>query len=57
MREMSESDAKELYDEMLDEVHEDFMKYPASQILKEVDPIAYDVGFADWTDAEGIEVL
>ena len=38
------------YDDMLDEVHGDFMGYSASQILKEVDPVAYDVGFSDFQE-------
>ena len=38
------------YIEMLDEVHGDFMGYPASQILEEVDPTAYRVGFNDFQE-------
>lgn len=43
----------EWYDEMLDQVYGDFMgSYSASRVLKEVDPIAYRVGFHDWTDSQ-----
>ena len=46
------------YDEMLDEVYalesKDF-PYAASRVLREVDPIAYRVGFWDWLDSEGID--
>ena len=40
------------YDDMLDECYGDFMNYSASQILKEVDPIAYRVGFSDYQEYE-----
>lgn len=41
----------ESYDEWLDEIHEPvkigYMEYSASQVLKNVDPIAYRLGFFD----------
>jgi hypothetical protein len=44
----------DMYDEMLDDIymHVDICghKYAASVALKEVDPIAYDVGFDDFCD-------
>jgi hypothetical protein len=44
------------YDEFLNECYGDVeiagMKHPTSQVLKEVDPIAYDVGFSDWSSNE-----
>ncbi len=40
-----------MYDEMLDEVHGEFMGYSASRILEEVDPTAYRTGFNDWLDS------
>lgn len=49
------SKALEAYDDMLDEIHGEPMGYPASRILREVDPIAYRVGFHDWLDSEGID--
>lgn len=42
----SESD----YDDMLDEVHGEFMGYSASRILAEIDPIAYRCGFDDFQE-------
>lgn len=43
----------ERYNDMLDDVHGDFMgSYPASQVLEEVDPTAYRVGFHDWADSQ-----
>jgi len=54
---MLENEALELYDEYLDGIGlEGFILPPASQVLKEVDSTQYDVGFADWCDAEGIEI-
>ena len=49
------SEAIEAYDDMLDEVHGEFMGMSAARILRECDPIAYRCGFADWADAEGID--
>lgn len=49
------------YDEMLDETVEPWcigdMYYDPSRVLKEVDPIAYRVGFSDWLDSELGETL
>ena len=49
------SEALAEYNDMLDDVHGEFMGYLASRILREVDPIAYRVGFHDWLDGEGID--
>ena len=52
-RTISEHEAYEMYDEMLDECNEDpkicGMSYCTSRALKEVDPIAYRCGFSDYT--------
>lgn len=57
---MDEDEAYELYDEFLNEMDGEIQVggcvFDASRILKELDPIAYQVGFYDWMDAEGIEV-
>lgn len=49
---ISEHEAYERYDEMLDECEEEVkicgMSYCASRVLKEVDPIAYNCGFSDY---------
>lgn len=50
------SEAMKAYDEMLDEVHGEPMGYPASRILREVDPIAYRTGFHDWLDGEEVDL-
>ena len=43
---------EEWYDDMLDGAYGDFMdSYPASRVLKQVDPIAYQVGFNDYVDS------
>ena len=49
---LSDDELYNRYDEMIDEVHGEPMGYPASRILKEVDPIAYNVGFNDWLSNE-----
>ena len=50
---ISEREAYERYDDMLDECNEDpkicGMSYCSSRALKEVDPIAYRCGFSDYT--------
>jgi hypothetical protein len=60
---LTEWEAMGLYDDMLDECCESYnlngMEYMPSTILKECDPIAYRVGFADYADSlaqEGMPV-
>ena len=52
-RTITEHEAHEMYDEMLDECNEDVkicgMTYTTSRALKDVDPIAYRCGFSDYT--------
>lgn len=50
------SEALSEYDDMLDDVHGEFMGYLASHILREADPIAYRVGFHYWLNGEGIDI-
>ena len=53
----TEKEAEKLYDEYLDEFDlNNFNLPPTSKVLKEVDPIQYDCGFADFCDAENIEI-
>lgn len=57
---MTNYEAHQRYDEMLDEIYGDIelcgqYHYSHSRALKELDPIAYDVGFNDWCDSEGID--
>lgn len=51
-----EIDLYERYDEMLDDCYEIIrigtMEYCPSNVLREVDPIAYRCGFNDWLDSE-----
>lgn len=57
---MDEQKAYEMYDEMLDECYEEIkigcITLNPSRVLKECDEIAYDCGFADFCDSEGIEL-
>lgn len=46
-----DSDTEEAYEQMLDEVHGDFLGMSASRILKECDPTSYRVGMSDWLDS------
>lgn len=53
---VDEQDALGSYDEMLDEpgpVTVAGQDFDPSRILREVDPIAYRVGFSDYLDAQG----
>lgn len=56
---ITEYAAIELYRDMLDDVYGDVtvagMTYTTSRALEVLDPIAFRVGFSDWTDAEGFE--
>ncbi|MHB8413986.1 MAG: hypothetical protein ACYDB1_01130 [Acidiferrobacteraceae bacterium] len=58
MRYMTEYEAHEQYDEMLDECYPETecagLKYRTSRALRELDPTAYRCGFMDWCAAEGI---
>ncbi len=54
---ISEEDAYEQYDDMLDECYpEGPMNISASRILKECDPIAYRCGFLDWLDSMELDI-
>ena len=54
---MLESEAIEQYNEHLDTFDiGDLVHIPTSGALKELDPTMYDCGFADFCDAEGIEL-
>lgn len=59
--ELSDDDLDARYAEMLDEVVGEVsigtLTYDASRVLREVDPIAYRVGFSDWVDAETGETI
>ncbi len=61
MQKITEREALEMYDDMLDEVYGDFMgSYPASRAFKAVDPIAYRVGFGDYLNTledDGYEIV
>ena len=51
-------EALELYEQMLDEsgpVIVGGIEFSPSAILKEMDPIAYDVGFNDYMDGIGVD--
>ena len=52
---ISERMAEEMYDEMLDDCEGPVelcgMTYSASQVLREVDPVAYRCGFNDYVDS------
>ena len=52
---ITEDQAVEMYDEMLDDCEGPVelcgMTYSASQVLREVDPVAYRCGFNDYVDS------
>lgn len=59
MTKISERDALESYDEVLDsygEVKIGYLVFMPSTIVKECDPIAYRVGFSDYCDSQNWEV-
>lgn len=50
---ITEDEARELYDEYIDEfgdVAVGDIQFSSSRVLKELDPIAYNVGFRDYLD-------
>jgi hypothetical protein len=48
-RELTEEDYDIFLDEVYGEVKIAGLTYSTSYALKEIDPVAYDVGFADWS--------
>lgn len=51
---LKEAQAYEMYDEALDETGEvevGYLHFMPSQIVKELDPIAYRTGFSDFVDS------
>jgi len=59
MEYIDENDAYIRYDDMLDELYgvvrfDSQLSWDASQVLKEMDEIAYHTGFNDWLDSEGL---
>ena len=49
--ELDPDDYTEQYDDMLDDVHGEFLGMNASYILKETDPTAYRCGLLDYLDS------
>lgn len=60
MQKITEREALKMYDEALGEIYGDFMDtYSASRVLKEIDPIAYRVGFHEYIgslEEDGYEI-
>lgn len=58
MKYIPEHEAKEQYNEFLDEAYGEVdvagYSYMTSQLLEEVDPIAWREGFLDWLDSENL---
>ena len=48
--ELDPDDYTEQYDDMLDDVHGEFLSMNASYILKKMDPVAYRCGLLDYLD-------
>jgi hypothetical protein len=55
MREITERALYEMFDDFLDAVNPDFefgsLSYPASEVIKMVDRVCYDLEFSYWLDA------
>ena len=52
---ITEVEAKDMYDDMLNEVYPEvvigYSRFNASDVLFDMDPTAYDVGFNDYVDS------
>ena len=61
LEKFTEYEIEQKYDEYLDEVYGEIeicgFKYAASRALKNVDEIAYRVGFADWESFYYVEIF
>ena len=54
---MNESEALERYKDMLDEIKQNWItNYFGGDVMEEIDPIGFRVGFSDFCDNEEIEV-
>lgn len=55
IKEMSDDDLKEQYDELLDEIYGEVklgnLTFSPSRIIRELDPIAYRTGLNDYEDS------
>tara|TARA_B100001939_G_scaffold263695_1_gene230887 strand:- start:279 stop:485 length:207 start_codon:yes stop_codon:yes gene_type:complete len=55
IKEMSDDDLKEQYDEMLDEIYGEVklgnLTFSPSRIIRELDPIAYRTGLGEYEDS------
>jgi hypothetical protein len=53
---LTENDLRALFDDFIDDMHDNIvilgMSAPASDVLREFDPIAHRVEFSDWLDSE-----
>jgi hypothetical protein len=60
MKTITEVQATELFDEMLDDCYGDVeiagIKFSTSRALFKIDPIAYRCGMLDYADSQGLEV-
>lgn len=59
-KKINESDAIEMYNDMLDEIYPELniagYSYQTSVVLKRVDLVAYNTGFNDWLDSMELEI-
>tara|TARA_R100000781_G_scaffold110566_1_gene76108 strand:+ start:7807 stop:8007 length:201 start_codon:yes stop_codon:yes gene_type:complete len=55
LKEMSDDDLKEQYDEMLDEIYPEIkigtLTFSPSRVLRELDPTAYRIGLSEYEDS------
>jgi len=55
IKEMSDDDLKEQYDELLDEIYGEVklgnLTFSPSRIIRELDPVAYRTGLNDYEDS------
>ena len=60
MKTITENEAEERYNDFLDQAYGEVNVagniYNTSNVLKELDPIAYDVGMSDFLSSEELEI-
>jgi len=61
MKQITQKEAEKMFDNYLNDVYPDYYigqsGYPASEIFKKVDPIAYELALKEWASEQNFEIV